>query len=93
MAFYLMKPLFPLGKICATPGAAALEIHFGSYLMRHNCGDWGDGLGEADATTNEKALFQGGRLFSCYLLTDGAKLCIVTDSSRSLTTIMLSDED
>lgn len=93
MAFYLMKPLFPLGKICATPRAASLEIHFGSYLMRHNCGDWGDGLCEGDAAANEKALVRGGRLFSCYLLVGGTKLCIITDALRTTTTIMLSDEN
>lgn len=92
MAFYFMKPLFVIGKICATPGAASLNIDLGVYLRRHNCGDWGNGLREADYAANENSLDRGGRLFSCYLLDEGTKLCIMTDASRTTTTVMLAEE-
>jgi hypothetical protein len=87
-----MKPLFVLGKICATPSAAALEVDLGAYLHRHHCGDWGDGLGKEDKAANEAALRCGGRLLSCYSIGGREKICIATDPLRSITTIMLWDE-
>lgn len=91
MGFYHAKPLFELGKICATPGAAALEIDLGQLLHRHHCGDWGEELGEDDRQANEAALRKGKRILSCYMVS-GVRLYIITEWNRSVTTVMLADE-
>ena len=43
---YVVKPLFTLGRIVATPSAlAAMGISgedLSTYLARHQSGDWGD---------------------------------------------------
>lgn len=92
MGFYIAKPLFELGKICATPGAAALDVDLGEYLRRHHCGDWGEGLGEQDHEANENALRHGHRILSCYRTSDEVRLYIITEWDRSVTTVMLADE-
>ena len=96
-----LAPLFPLGKVVATPGALArtnpwqLEI----YLGRHVRGDWGCVCAE-DAATNAEAVRHGNRILSAYPL-DPAKPCkgygdntlwIITEADRSVTTFLLPDE-
>lgn len=43
--YKVLKPLFPLGQVVATPGALAALENAGQapfeFLMRHACGDWG----------------------------------------------------
>lgn len=92
MSSNLQKPLFALGKICATPGAAALSVDLGIYLQRHNYGDWGEGLNEEDKVANEVALRNGDKLLSCFVIPRGEKLSILTNVSRTVTTVMLSNE-
>ncbi len=92
MGIYHVRPLFPLGKICATPGAAALEIDLGAYLQRHHSGDWGEELGVEDKETNERALLAGERILSCYMVSGGSRLYIITEGDRVMTTVMLADE-
>lgn len=91
MGIYHAKPLFRLGKICATPGAAALEVDLGTYLHRHHCGDWGEELGTEDRQANEDALRSGERILSCYVVS-GVRLYIITEWDRTITTVMLADE-
>ena len=88
-------PLFPLGRILATPGALrALQtanadpLH---YLVRHAAGDWG-ALDAEDRAANERALCTGERLLSAYQLADGQRLWVITEADRSATTILLPDE-
>lgn len=70
-------PLFPIGRVVATPGAldALWRNHSGAwtYLSRHLTGDWGD-LEPADVAENELSLQQGFRLLSAYNLPDGTAL-------------------
>jgi hypothetical protein len=51
-----MAPLFPLGRVVATPGAIALmeaaRINPAQLLQRHQSGDWGD-LEEEDWREND----------------------------------------
>ena len=51
-----MAPLFPLGRVLATPGAIALmeaaRIDPAQLLERHQSGDWGD-LEEEDWREND----------------------------------------
>jgi hypothetical protein len=86
---------FSLGTIVATPGAFnALEEAFESPLgliMRHASGDWGD-LRPEDYEENEESLKKGYRLFSSYKLRTGTKVWVITESDRSVTTILLPTE-
>jgi hypothetical protein len=89
------KPLFPLGQMVATPGALDALHEAGetprSYLARHQAGDWGE-LDPADVKENELSLKQGFRLLSAYVLSNGAKIWIITEADRSATTILLPEE-
>ena len=91
MAYHLMQPRFPLGKIYATPGAIALNVDLSRYLRRHHCGDWGDELCAEDKQANEDALEDGTRLLSRYS-TPGGSLYIITEWDRSVTTMLLPEE-
>lgn len=90
-----LRPLFPLGKTFATPGAlAALEQADKSaaeYFARHHGGDWGD-LSDEDKDANEYALISGERILSAYRLSDEVKIWIITEADRSASTILLPDE-
>lgn len=86
---------FSPGSIVATPGAlAALEASGDdpmAYLVRHIAGDWGD-VDEQDRRENELSLVHGLRLLSAYTLNSGAKIWIVTEADRSVTTVLLPEE-
>lgn len=88
-------PRFRLGRLLATPGAlAALKkanSHPIALLVRHMRGDWGE-LAEEDWQQNEISLLAGMRLLSSYTLETGAKVWVVTEADRSVTTILLPDE-
>jgi hypothetical protein len=85
-------PLFPVGRLVATPGALALLEQINKspveYLSRHLCGDWGD-LCQEDKTENELSLKYGFRLLSSYQVTDREKIWIITEADRSVTTLLL----
>ncbi len=90
------QPLFSLGQIVATPGAlAALEKagqHVQEFLSRHVHGDWGKDLSEEDRRENQFSLERGFRILSSYRTNAGDKLWIITESDRSVTTLLLPDE-
>lgn len=87
--------LFEPGKVMATPGAlAALERadqEAKEFLDRHIAGDWGD-VPQEDKVENEVSLLNGYRLLSAYRTKMGERLWILTESDRSLTTILLPEE-
>ena len=88
--------LFPLGQIVATPGALAALGKAGQtpqdFLSRHVCGDWGE-LDEHDRKENELGLKRGFRLMSSYRTGAGdAKVWVITEADRSVTTLLLPDE-
>lgn len=87
--------LFPLGFVCATPGALEAIENTGQseadFIARHALGDWGD-LDEEDRAANDRDLRSGGRLFSAYHLADRTKIYIITEHDRSATTILLPSE-
>lgn len=87
----MSKPLFPLGQILATPGAAELGMNFFPYLLRHQHGDWGD-LDEADEAENNYSVEHDLRILSAYHTPDGAKFWIITEADRSVTTVLLPSE-
>ena len=88
-------PLFPAGKIVATPGALALLQRVNKspveFLSRHLRGDWGD-LCQEDKTENELSLKCGFRLVSSYQVTDSETLWVITEADRSVTTLLLPAE-
>lgn len=88
-------PLFRLGTVLLTPGAllALVEAQQSALdlLARHAYGDWGE-LPIEDRQANERALQEGGRLFSGYTLTTGCRLWIITEFDRSVTTLLLPME-
>ncbi len=92
----LFKPgRFALGQQVGTPGAFAALAAAGhvppEFLLRHKHGDWGE-LPEEDAWENDRALREGGRLFSAYDTRAGARLLVITEWDRSATTLLKPDE-
>jgi hypothetical protein len=87
------QPRFALGRLYITanaagalPAAAVLNA-----IARHAAGDWGL-LDAHDRQQNERALRQGGRLFSVYQTDGGQRFYVITESSRDLTTVLLPED-
>jgi len=89
------KPLFNLGQLVATPGALAVLEKRGQspmdFISRHVTGDWGE-LSEVDRKENLFSLENGFRLLSSYKTDAGDRLWVITESSRSHTTLLLPEE-
>ena len=98
------RPRFELGQLYHTPGAQAVmqryQVNPFQLLGRHVRGDWGDVCPE-DAQANEEALQEGARVLSAYVLPPPAgesetlapvKVWLITESDRSVTTILLPEE-
>jgi len=90
------QPLFPLGHILATPGVLTALEKAGQtpleFLALHVSGDWGE-LCEEDRKENQFSLERGFRLLSSYRTNAGdAKLYVITEADRSVTTILLPEE-
>jgi hypothetical protein len=89
------SPLFPLGNLHATPGAlAAIEaagLNPLALISRHVRGDYGD-LCASDKKANLQAIKDGSRILSAYVIAEGVKVYVITEASRELTTVLLSDE-
>lgn len=87
------EPLFSRGILLITVGAlrAIPEDDVKAALDRHFRGDWGD-LDVDDRRANDRALAEGGRLFSVYLSSKNVRFCVVTNGDRSQTTVLLPEE-
>ena len=81
---------FSLGQTVATSNALKNipnnEIFLA--LSRHAQGDWGE-LDKEDWDSNERALKNGGRLFSRYVTSGKIPFWIITEWNRSVTTVLL----
>lgn len=89
-------PLFPLGRLAATPGAidalAAAQQTAIEFVLRHQSGDYGV-VDDDDRKANDAAVRCGGRVFSAYMLNDGeTKLWCITEADRSSTCLLLPGE-
>ena len=88
------QPLFPLGQLLATPGVLAHCDRNGililPYVLRHQCGDWGE-VGAEDWQANDTALRHGGRLLSTYTVAS-EKIWIISEADRSSTTALFPSE-
>lgn len=83
---------FPLGEIVITTNAfnTLLPEQINDGLRRHASEDWGD-LCPEDVEQNREALKYGSRLFSAY--GEGSqRFWIITESDRSVTTILLPED-
>ena len=89
------KPLFPLGRILATPGAIDTLTRANQcpqyFLNRHMRGDWGELENEGEAE-NAYSLQRGFRILSSYITAAGEKLWVITEADRSATTLLLPEE-
>ncbi len=91
----MSDPLFSLGQVVMTPGAAAAFEASGddplAFLIKHGSLDPGD-LDAHDIRENQLSVEQGLRILSAYRLSDGARIWIITEADRSSTCILLPDE-
>lgn len=87
-------PLFPLGRVVATPGALNALVMAGQdpgeLLNRHQSGDWGD-VSSEDATENRRSVRQGWRILSSYQV-DSRQIWIITEADRSSTCLLLPED-
>jgi hypothetical protein len=86
--------LFKVGQVVATPGALAFcELHGVnplSLIGRHVGGDFGD-LDESDVQANVHAMQHDERILSAYKMHD-AKLYVITEWDRTVTTLLMASE-
>jgi len=96
----LKTPKFAFGQVVATPGAVDALKEAGQspweFLCRHLAGDWGV-VDAEDKAANDRALRDGSRLLSAYLLKSGEKIWVITEGEddhghRASTTVLLPDE-
>lgn len=87
-----------LGQIVATAGVAAWinespegrVVGVSRAIQRHASGDWGDACDE-DKKLNDLAVDGESRVLSAYTV-DGAKLWVITEWDRSVTTVLFPEE-
>lgn len=97
--------MFPLGIVSMTAGVVAAlggkeedetkrqaiaSMKLESYLRRHREGDFGD-IDPQDRVTNKRAANTGQRVLSSYEI-DTAKVWVITEWDRSITTVLLPSE-
>ncbi len=89
------KVLFDLGQIVMTIGAreALAESNQlpNEFLAKHQSGDWGV-VSKEDWRENELSIQDGFRILSSYKTNLNVKFWIITESDRSITTILLPSE-
>lgn len=89
------EPLFPLGKVVITPGALAVLRNANEtvddLLNRHKHGDWGN-VSDLDAAMNNSGIDNKMMLTSDYDTSVGARIWIITEWDRSITTILTPGE-
>ena len=92
------RTLFATGSVVATPAALRLLEQLGvdpwALLARHVSGDWGDFCDE-DQEANERAVVQGTRVFSSYLVGTElaeAKVWLITEADRASSCLLLPEE-
>jgi hypothetical protein len=94
-AMSIDNPLFPLGRIAATPGALKALREAGQqaidFVSRHAQGDWGEVSAE-DAEENELSIKKGCRIMSVYMTSDFETIWVITEADRSATTLLLPSE-
>ena len=89
---------FTLGQLVMTRGVndqVAENEKFAKFvtesLGRHAGGDWGN-VDSEDKATNDLAVKAGDRLLSAYEQEGLPKIWIITETDRSVTTVLFPDE-
>jgi hypothetical protein len=87
--------LFNIGKLVITPGAKeafedSQETPF-DYLIKHQDGDYGV-VCQEDRILNDRAIYEGTRIFSAYVLGNGEKVWLITEADRSSTCFLLPEK-
>lgn len=84
---------FELGALAMTPGVQRrlVAVDVRRSLAQHQRGDWGSVCAE-DAALNDEALRLGGRIMSVYDALDGETFWVITETDRSVTTLLLPEE-
>lgn len=87
--------LFRLGDIYITPGAQstlmAHAVNPATLLNRHVTGNWSN-LSPDDIKANRDAVAGGARIFSSYHIAPKIRVWIITEASRTSSTILLPEE-
>jgi len=86
------NPIFPLGRIHATPGALA-ELtgpEMIDLIISHADMEQGE-LGNEDQQLNVLAVKDGSRIFSKFKVRS-MSFYVITEADRSVTTILLTEE-
>lgn len=93
MKTLLKNEVLPLGQVVVTRNAhetlSSFDINMA--LGRHQNYDWGEVCAE-DWRTNNEAVFKGLRVLSVYRTDAGEKFWIITESDRSVTTVLLPED-
>jgi hypothetical protein len=94
MADIQTAPKFLFGRTVATPNALNQipNDEILNALGRHVRGDWGS-LSDEDRNSNERALTEGNRLLSAYDSKQGIRFWIITEWNRSVTTVLLPEDN
>ncbi len=92
----MAAPVFPLGRVVATPGALRLLADSGGdaseLLDRHVRSDWGE-VPPEDVCENELSVLQSFRIISSYPVGGaGERVWVVTEADRSSTCLLLPSE-
>ena len=93
MMFEERRQRFYLGQIVVTSNALNIldEGSIRIAIRRHGAGEWGE-LDSHDLEENERALREGGRLLSVFRDRTGTRFYVITDSDRSVTTVLLPED-
>ena len=93
MSVITVNPRFNPGRRMITRNAknALPRREVDAAINRHLSGDWGD-VCQSDWQRNEQALRDGDRLLSVYQTQDGEKFWIITESDRSVTTVLFPSD-
>ena len=90
-----MSRVLHLGMVVGTPAALAAlreaDVDPRELLARHQSGDWGE-VCAADSRENARSLKHGWRALSSYTLRTGAKVWLLTEANRSVTTILKPED-
>jgi hypothetical protein len=89
---YSATQAFPLGDVYVTKAVFndIAASHITWMLNRHCRGDWGD-IHPEDMEANDKALVDGSRLLSAYMVAD-KKVWVVTEADRTVTIVLFPAE-